>query len=138
MAQKQLDVARLEEITSVQWEDNQVICQLREPFSLVVKRYKQEVYILLRSGSKVIKLPPDIFYAICQSQVSIAYLTRHLLENGQETRGAWLCCYCGLQFVTEAECQQHEDRHTSDVCFYANALECLDCIHCNRMNNYTH
>ena len=73
MTQKQLDVASLEQFTAVQWERNQVTCQLHERFSLVVKRYNHEIYILLRSGTKVIKLPCDIFDAICNSQLSVAY-----------------------------------------------------------------
>ena len=60
MTQKQLDVASLDDFTAVQWESNQVTCQLHERFSPIVKRYKHDIYILLRSGSKVIKLPCDI------------------------------------------------------------------------------
>ena len=86
MTQKQLDMASipLEDITDIQWEGNQITCQLCDRFSLIVKRHKHKVYILLRSGTKVIKLPFHIFEAICNSQVSIAYLTRRLEDNTGE------------------------------------------------------
>lgn len=134
MAQKHLDMVSLEDFSSIQWEPNQVTCQLRERFSLIVKRYQNEVYVLLRSGSKLIKLPCDIFESICHAQLSIAYLARHLEEytGGHENKLAWLCCYCGLRLRTEVECQQHEqgEHLNSDVCFHANLLECEQCEKC--------
>ena len=54
-------------------EHNQVSFQLHERFSLIVKRYNNEVYVLLRSGKKDIKVPCTIFNAICNLQVSISY-----------------------------------------------------------------
>lgn len=136
MAQKHLDMVSLEEFSSVQWEPNQVTCQLRKRFSLVVKRYQNEVYVLLRSGSKFIKLSCDIFDSICHAQLSIAYLAQHLDKDarGHDTKLEWLCCFCGLRYRSELECQQHEEgehrSQGSDVCFHANVLECLDCIYC--------
>lgn len=117
MTQKQLDMAScsLEEFSAIQWEQNQVTCQLSGRFSLIVKRNKQLIYILLQSGNKVIKLPFDTFDAICNSQYSITYL-KHLLEETQtDVSWPWLCCYCGAQLMTEADCNQHEERkHTAD------------------------
>ena len=136
MAQKQLDVVSLEEFSSVQWEPNQVTCQLQERFSLVVKRYQNEVYVLLRSGSKFIKLPCDMFETICNAQLSIAYLARYLEEytGGHEIKLDCLCCYCGLRFRSEVECQQHEEKEhiteTEECCFHANLMECDQCEKC--------
>lgn len=111
MAQMQLDMASHfpEEFGAVQCDGNQVTCQLNPRFSLIVKRCKQSIYILLRSGNKVIKLPFHIFDAICNSHVTVTYL-KHFLEEAEtevECR-AWLCCYCGARFVSEADCDQHE------------------------------
>ena len=136
MAQQQLNVISLEEFSSIQWQPNEVTCQLQERFSLVVKRYQHEVYIQLRSGRKIIKLPLNIFDAICDAQLSIGYIARYLEEStgDQENVGAWLCCYCGLHFTTESECENHEEsEHRSqprDVCFHANVEECIECIYC--------
>ena len=59
MAQMQLDMAThfAEEFGAVQWDGSQVTCRLNQRFSLIVKRCKQSIYILLRSGNKVIRLP---------------------------------------------------------------------------------
>lgn len=118
MTQKQLDMANqsLEEFSAVLQEHNQVTCQLPGRFSLIVKRNKQLIYVLLRSGNKLIKLPFDIFDAICNSQYTITYL-KHLLEETQpDVSYPWLCCFCGTQLMTEAECNQHELReHTADT-----------------------
>jgi hypothetical protein len=133
MTQKQLDAASLEDFTDIQWERNQVTCQLQDRFSLVVKRYQREVYILLRSGTKVIKLPCDIFDAICNSHLSVSYLTKHLEQHEQEHKIAWLCCYCGASFMSEVDGSHHEERtHTeiSDYCFHANLMDCEQCDKC--------
>ena len=130
MTQKQLDVASLEDFSAVQWESNQVTCQLQERFSLIVKRYNHEIYILLRSGSKVIKLPCDIFDAICNSQLSVAFLARRLeeLAGKQEAEIMWLCSYCGASYESEADGILHEMRvHTNKSCdfsFHANLMDC--------------
>ena len=109
MAQMQLDMAThfAEEFGAVQWDGNQVTCRLNQRFSLIVKRCKQSIYILLRSGNKVIRLPYHIFDAICNAQFTVTYL-KHFLETETEEERSWLCCYCGAQFVTEADCDQHE------------------------------
>ena len=122
MTQKQLDVASLEVFTAVQSESNQVTCQLHERFSLIVKRYNHEIYILLRSGSKVIKLPCDIFDAICNSQLSVAFLARRLEEftGKQEAEKIWLCSYCGTIYESEADGILHEVReHTTKSCDFS-------------------
>ena len=109
MAQMQLDMAThfAEEFGAVQWDHNQVTCHLNQRFSLIVKRCKQSIYILLRSGNKVIKLPCHIFDAVCNAQFTVTYL-KHVLETETEDECSWLCCYCGALFVTEADCDQHE------------------------------
>lgn len=122
MTQKQLDLASLEDFTAVQWESNQVTCQLHERFSLIVKRYNNEIYILLRSGSKVIKLPCDIFDAICNSQLSVAFLARRLEEftRKQEAEIMWLCSYCGAIYESEADGILHEvSEHTTKSCDFS-------------------
>ena len=109
MAQMQLDMAThfAEEFGAVQWDGNQVTCRLNQRFSLIVKRCKQSIFMLLRSGNKVIRLPCHIFDAICNAQFTVTYL-KHFLETETEEECSWLCCYCGAQFVTEADCDQHE------------------------------
>ena len=110
MTQKQVDLASTREFNSVLWEENQITCHLQDRFALVVKRYNHEVYVLLRSGSKVIKLPCDIFNAICNSQLTVGYLARYLEEygGGLDTEVAWICCYCGLAYMTEVDGLEHE------------------------------
>ena len=142
MAQKQLDVTALEEFTSVQWEPNQVTCQLDDRVSLVVKHYQKEVYVLLRNGTRAMKLSPSMFDAICRAQVSIAHLVSYVkepAEKPQTTEQHWLCSYCGLRFVRETDCQRHESedhaQSPSDWCFHANLMECLDCAYCCPASN---
>lgn len=136
MAQKQVEERYcerdIEDFDTVQWEHNQVICQLDDRFSLVVKRYNQSVYILLQSGTKCIKLPADIFEKMCNAEFTIAYI-KQCLEN-QEQDCPWLCCYCGEQFVSKKKCHQHEKREhiqPSDTCFHANIMECEQCSKCS-------
>ena len=117
MAQIQLDRATNfpEDFSAVQWDHNQVTWQLNQRFSLIVKRCKQSIYILLRSGNKVIKLPFHIFDAICNSHFTVSYLKHFLEETETEVECPWLCCYCGAQFVTETDCDQHEvTEHATD------------------------
>ena len=66
MTQRQVEGGScgFEDFYAVQWEQNQVICQLNERFSLVVKRYNQDAYLLLQSGRKCLKLPFDVVDAI--------------------------------------------------------------------------
>ena len=122
-------VASLEDFTAVQWESNQVTCQLHKRFSPIVKRYNHEIYILLRSGSKVIKLPCDIFDAICNSQLSVAFLARRLEEftRKQETEIMWLCSYCGAIYESEADGILHEVReHTTKSCDFSLEADLMD------------
>ena len=56
MTQKQLDVASLEDFSAVQWESNQVTCQLQERFSLIVKGYNHSRYSGQRSNFCVLDL----------------------------------------------------------------------------------
>ena len=142
MTQRQLDIVpspqRIEDFSALKYEKNRVICELTERFSLVVKRDKQCVYVLLRSGSRGIKIPFDIFDAICNAQLSINYLKRWLEETiEQEKKEAapqWLCSYCGERLVSEAKCLQHEDQEHRPVsvnCFHPNLMECEQCVICN-------
>ena len=77
MTQKQVDNSSysLEEFSAVQCERNQVTCQLNQRFSLIIKRCKQSIYVLVPSGNKVIKLPCDVFDAICNAQSTITYFS---------------------------------------------------------------
>lgn len=136
MTQKQVDesscVRVSEDFDTVQWERNQVICHLDERFALVVKRYNNEVYILLRSGTKCFKLPAAIFEKMCNAQLTVTYL-KQCLENSEAVY-PWLCCYCGEQFVSEKKCTDHEkEEHMSstNVCFHANIMECEQCFQCS-------
>ena len=128
MTQRQLDGVNgcFEDFSDIQWEHNQVTCQLNERIALVVKRYNKDVYILLQSGTRCIKLTGDIFDRVCESQITIAYVKR-CLEN-QEATLPWLCCYCGLRFESEKKCIRHEEQeHTQTPCFHANMMECDNC-----------
>lgn len=136
MTQKQVEesscVRVSEDFDTVQWESNQVICQLDERFSLVVKRYNREVYILLRSGTKCFKLPTHIFEKMCNAQITVTYL-KQCLEN-RDADCPWLCCYCGERFVSEKKCMQHEQEEhvpSNNICFHANIMECEQCTECS-------
>ena len=81
-----------------------IVLDIDKNFSVIVKRYRHEVYVLIRSGSKYLKLPMDMFEAICNFQVSVAYC-KGLFDRSTEV----LCSFCGLQFVSELECLNHEE-----------------------------
>ena len=110
MTQKQVEeyFRMMEEFRSVTWGEHRVTCHFDDRFSLEVKLGKSSTNVLLRSGSKFIKLPFDIFDAICNSQVSIAFLKQSLEKSDRDYR--WMCCCCGLRFSTEMECLHHEDQ----------------------------
>ena len=110
MTQKQVGeyFRMMEDFRSVTWDEHRVTCHFDDRFSLEVKLGKSSIYVLLRSGSKFIKLPFDIFDAICNSQVSIAFLKQSLEKSDWDYR--WMCCCCGLRFSTEMECLHHENQ----------------------------
>ena len=110
MTQKQVEgyFHKMDEFRSVTWDEHRVSCHFDDCFSLEVKLDKSSAYVLLRSGSKFIKLPFEVFNAICNSQVSIAFLKESLEKCDCCCR--WMCCYCGLRFSTEMECLHHEDQ----------------------------
>ena len=112
----QLDIASefQQDFDAVQLDHNQIICQLNQRFSLIVKRCKRSIYILLRSGNKVIKIPFHIFDALCYSHLTVTYLKHFLEETETQAEYPWLCCFCGAQFEKEVDCDQHEAReHTA-------------------------
>ena len=81
MTQRQLDLLNFHfDVGDLTKSQNQVIYHLNERFSIIVKSHNKSVYILIRSGRKYIKLPVDIFEAICDAKLSINYL-RHFLEG---------------------------------------------------------
>lgn len=53
----------------------------------------------------------------------------------KSTMEEWLCCHCGLQFLTETECMKHESNEHSmdleDLCYHQNILETEYCTDCN-------
>jgi hypothetical protein len=102
---------------------SQIVLEIDEHFSIIVKQYRHEVYVLIRSGTKCLKLPMDIYEAICNSLISVAY-SKAILEGVSEG----LCSYCGLQFVSEVECLRHEEcEHRKDILFQQNYLESENC-----------
>lgn len=109
MTQASVDRAYMHEFMDICWEPNKVNCVIDKRFSLIVTRSYREVYVILQSGQKRIKLPLDVFNAICDSNVTVNYLY-HFLESQHESTG--LCCMCGLVFETHAECVKHEQCHT--------------------------
>ena len=80
MTEKQVKgyFCNMDEFSRVSWDEHRVSCHFDDRFSLEVKLGKSSTYVLLRSGSKFIKLPFDVFNAICDSQVSIAFLKQSL------------------------------------------------------------
>ena len=82
----------------------QIVLDIDQNFSIIVKRYRRELYVLIRSGNKRLKVPLDVFEAICDSKISVAY-SKAVLEGVQEG----LCSYCGTLFVSEVECLKHEE-----------------------------
>ncbi len=86
MTQKQLDVLnfrlKYDEFRNISSSECEVMCELTDRYSIVVKRHKSSTYILIRSGKKQLKLPIHIFDAICDAQISVAYL-KCMLEDGK-------------------------------------------------------
>ena len=111
MAQRQVDIANCDtgEFSEVFWDDHEVNCQLNERFSLVVKRANRLTYVLLRSGSKFIKLPFEVFNTMCDSQITIIFL-KDTLKSKEEDH-EWLCIYCGRHFSTVINGSRHEQQH---------------------------
>jgi hypothetical protein len=143
MTQRQVEESKycaVEDFDTIHLEQNQVTYQLDERFSLVVKRSIQDIYILLRSGTKCIKVPYDVFNLICNAQVSVAYL-KQCLED-QHVALPWLCPYCGLQFVSKKKCTNHEKnehlRTADSSCFHAYPIDCDTCekVKCESVNNF--
>lgn len=129
MTQKHVDISRLNENDT----NKEIVLDINEHYSIVVKRHRRQVYILIRSGSKFLKLPWDIFESVCQSQVSVSF-SKAMLEG----LDVGLCSYCGLQFPSEVECSKHEEcEHGLDssdealYCFHQNFLETETCSKCN-------
>ena len=84
MAQKQLDLLGYQlnndELLNVEFREKEVVCELNERFSIIVKRFRHSVQIFLRSGRRRVKLPMNILEAICNAQLSVTYL-KHYLEE---------------------------------------------------------
>ena len=78
MTQRQLDIVNFrfdaEQFQNVQSSQSEVICELSERYSVIVKRHKSAVYILIKSGKKCLKLPTHIFDALCNAQITVSYL----------------------------------------------------------------
>lgn len=104
MTQRHVEMSSLKTTSLKEDTNHQIVLDIDENFSIIVKQYRREVYVLIRSGSKYLKLPLNIFEAMCNSQISVAY-SKAILEGITEG----LCCYCGLQFVSEVECLEHEN-----------------------------
>jgi len=84
MTQRQLDVSHFrvnyDEFQRVEFSNNQVTCELNDRFSIVVKRQRHSVEIFLKSGNRRLKLPFNIFDALCNSQVTVTFLKQILEE----------------------------------------------------------
>lgn len=82
MTQRQLDIAGLnhDEFQHVDFLNGEVICELNDRFAIIVKRQRHSVQLFLKSGRRRLKLPFDIFEALCHSQISVTYL-KHYLEE---------------------------------------------------------
>ena len=73
-----------------------------------MKRVQQDMYILLKSGKKCLKMPFHIYARLCTAQLSVGYVKVMLEENYVPDQQS-LCCYCRLSFISEINCTQHED-----------------------------
>ena len=127
MTQRHVEVSRIESNT------HQINLDINEDFSIIVKRFRHQVYVLLQNKSKCLKFPMDEFQSICESQISVAY-AKSILES--EVKG--LCCYCRLQFISKDKCLQHEENEhlaiteqENEACFHRNYLEREYCLQCN-------
>ena len=84
MTQKQLDLVNfqlnLNDITHIDCHlsEHKVVCFLSARFSIVLKRTRGVGYILLKSGKKCLKIPADIFDAMCNAQTSVNFLMAYL------------------------------------------------------------
>jgi hypothetical protein len=86
MTQRQLDLAKFclkyDDFKRIEHQTNRVMCVINDRFSIVVtQRLSDEVYVLIRSGNKCLKLPESIFDAVCNSQLSVDYLKGLLREE---------------------------------------------------------
>ena len=105
MAQAQVEQVMTNEL---HWNQNQVTFVLDDRFSIIVKRIQQDVYILLKSGKKCLKMPFHVYGRICTAQLSVGYV-KAMLEEKYVLDQQSLCCYCGLIFTNETGCTQHEN-----------------------------
>ncbi len=54
------------------------MCEVTDRYSIVVKRHRSSIYILIKSGKKRIKVPTDVFDAMCNAQMTVSYLKSFL------------------------------------------------------------
>ena len=70
-----------EELKNVIISENEVVCELNDRFSIIViRKHRKPSHVLLKSGKRRLKLPMEIFDAICNSKISVLFL-KQFLDN---------------------------------------------------------
>ena len=84
MTQRQLEVydyrLQEDEFERVEFSNGEVTCALNDRFSIVVKCQRHSVKLFLKSGSRRLKVPFEVFEGLCNSHISVTYL-KHFLEG---------------------------------------------------------
>lgn len=55
------------------------------------------------------KLPFEVYDGMCNAQLSVSYL-KHCLDTINPRFCEGLCCYCGLQLLSQNDCIEHENQ----------------------------
>lgn len=78
MTQRQLDLVdwRLtnENFENIVFLENEVICEINDRFSLIIRRKRHTSHVLLKGGKRRMKLPLNIFECICNAHISVVFL----------------------------------------------------------------
>ena len=69
-----------DEFEHVEFLNGEVTCALNDRFSIVVKRQSHSVKMFLKSGSRSLKVPFEVFEGLCNSYISVTCL-KHFLEG---------------------------------------------------------
>ena len=117
--------AQVEHCTTngLQLDQNQVTFVLDERFSITVKRQHQDVYVLLKSGKKSLKIPFHVYGRLCTAQLSVGHV-KAMLEDNCLANQRSICCYCGLIFTNETDCIHHEDIEHNENAIDVQMMDC--------------
>lgn len=85
MTQAHLDAVNFhlhnEDFKSIKCDQTQISAMINDKVSLIIKRVYKKPYILVQSGKKRIKLSIDTFETMCDSKISVLFITNLLEEH---------------------------------------------------------